>query len=294
MSYPDYPENRLIVNGVDLTLKYGLILIDGYKLDPPEVKKYEVDIPGGDGVIDLTESLLGDSAYKNREIEFEFYMIDIGRFEEIMTEINRTYHGKAFDFKVTMDPDYTYHGRISITDQKQSMYNNGLVGYFKMTIDGNPYKYKNDAIYHVNAIGGKIVKFESGRKRVRPTIETDGFLKVIFNNKLITLPQGTWSVNEILFTEGVNEVYFNSFDVKNLTWADLKKMKTTWGTFKSKRLYEWYKTNGTGRYVIKRWVDLEPDTWDALSTKKWSDLIYMSEETIDIKDTYVKYKVGDL
>lgn len=294
MSYPDYPENRLIVNGVDLTLKYGLILIDGYKLDPPEVKKYEVDIPGGDGVIDLTESLLGDSAYKNREIELEFYIIDIGRFEDIMTEINRELHGKSFDFKLTMDPEYTYHGRFKISDQKQNAYMNGLVGYFKMTIDGNPYKYKNDAIYHVNAIGGKIVKFESGRKRVRPTIETDGFLKVIFNNKLITLPQGTWSVNDILFTEGVNEVYFNSFDVKNLTWADLKKMKTTWGTFKSKRLYEWYKTNGTGRYVIKRWVDLEPDTWDALSTKKWSDLIYMSEETIDIKDTYVKYKVGDL
>ena len=98
MSYPDYPENRLIVNGVDLTLKYGLILIDGYKLDSPEVKKYEVDIPGGDGVIDLTESLLGDSAYKNREIELEFYIIDIGRFEDIMTEINRELHGKSFDF----------------------------------------------------------------------------------------------------------------------------------------------------------------------------------------------------
>lgn len=294
MSYPDYPENRLIVNGVDLTLKYGLILIDGYKLDPPEVKKYEVDIPGGDGVIDLTESLLGDSAYKNREIELEFYVIDIGRFEDIMTKINRELHGKSFDFKLTMDPEYTYHGRFKISDQKQNMYMNGLVGYFKMIIDGDPYKYKNDAVYCVNAVGGKNVQFESGRKRVRPTIETDGFLKVIYNNKLITLPQGTWSVNDILFTEGVNEVYFNSYDIKNLTWADLKTMKTTWGAFKSKPLYEWYKTNGTGRYVIKQWIDLEPDTWDALSTKKWSDLIYMSEETVDIKDTYVKYKVGDL
>ncbi len=41
---------------------------------------------------------------------------------------------------------------------------NGLVGSFKMTIDGNPYKYKNDAIYCVNAVGGKTVQFESGRK----------------------------------------------------------------------------------------------------------------------------------
>ena len=294
MSYPDYPENRLIVNGVDLTLKYGLILIDGYKLDPPEVKKYEVDIPGGDGVIDLTESLLGDSAYKNREIELEFYIIDIGRFEDIMTEINRELHGKSFDFKLTMDPEYTYHGRFKISDQKQNRYMNGLVGSFKMTIDGNPYKYKNDAIYCVNAVGGKTVQFESGRKKVRPTIETDGFLKVIYNNKLYTLPQGTWTLNDVIFKEGVNEVYFNSYDVKNLTWGQLKESEVTFGGFKDKRLYEWYKSNGDGHYVISTWDTLSEQNWQDLYNKTWRDLIYMADITENIKDVYVKYKVGDI
>lgn len=294
MSYPDYPENRIIVNGVDLTLKYGLIIADGYKLDPPEVKKYEVDIPGGDGVIDLTDSLLGDSAYKNREIEFDCYIIDIGRFEDIMTEINRELHGKAFDFKMTMDPEYTYHGRFKISDKKQNMYMNGLVGYFKMTIDSNPYKYKNDAVYRINAVGGINVEFLSGRKRVRPTIETDGFLKVIFNNKLFNLPQGTWTVNDILFKEGINEIYFNSYDIKNLTWSDLKKMKTTWREFKKKRLYEWYKSQGNGHYVNETWDDISSITWNNLSKKKWSDLIYMSDVTENIQDTFIKYKVGDL
>lgn len=294
MSYPDFPENRIIVNGVDLTLKYGLIIADGYKLDPPEVKKYEVDIPGGDGVIDLTDSLLGDSAYKNREIEFDCYIIDIGRFEDIMTEINRELHGKAFDFKMTMDPEYTYHGRFKISDQKQNMYMNGLVGYFKMTIDSNPYKYKNDAVYRINAVGGINVEFLSGRKRVRPTIETDGFLKVIFNNKLFNLPQGTWTVNDILFKEGINEIYFNSYDIKNLTWSDLKKMKTTWREFKKKRLYEWYKSQGNGHYVNETWDDISSITWNNLSKKKWSDLIYMSDVTENIQDTFIKYKVGDL
>lgn len=289
-----YPENRIIVNGVDLTLKYGLIIADGYKLDPPEVKKYEVDIPGGDGVIDLTDSLLGDSAYKNREIEFDCYIIDIGRFEDIMTEINRELHGKAFDFKMTMDPEYTYHGRFKISDQKQNMYMNGLVGYFKMTIDSNPYKYKNDAVYRINAVGGINVEFLSGRKRVRPTIETDGFLKVIFNNKLFNLPQGTWTVNDILFKEGINEIYFNSYDIKNLTWSDLKKMKTTWREFKKKRLYEWYKSQGNGHYVNETWDDISSITWNNLSKKKWSDLIYMSDVTENIQDTFIKYKVGDL
>ncbi len=294
MSYPNYPENRLIVNGVDLTLKYGLILADGYNLDPPEVKKYEVDIPGGDGVIDLTDSLLGDSAYKNREITFEFYVIDIGRFEDIMTEINRELHGKAFDFKVTMDPEYTYHGRFKISDQKQNMYMNGLVGYFKMTIDSNPYKYKNDAVYRINAIGGIRLELLSGRKRVRPTIETDGFLKVIYNNKLYNLPQGTWNINDITFKEGINNIYFNSYDIKNLTWSDLKKMKITWKEFKKKYLYEWYKSKGDGHYVNQTWDDVSNMTWNSISNKKWSDLIYMSNITENIQDTFIKYKVGDL
>lgn len=293
----DYPNNRLIVNGNDVTMKYGLILADGYTLDPPEPKTYEVDIPGGDGVIDLTDSLLGDNAYKKRKMEFEFYRTGIGdakEFESIMTEIKRDIHGKAFDFQITMDPDYTYHGRFTISDVKHSMYSNGIAGHFKVTINAEPFKYLDDPVYRVNAVGGKIVYFESGRKRVRPTIETDGFLKVIFNNKLYTLQQGSWAINGILFKEGLNEVYFNSYDVKNLTWGELKKMGTIWDEFKKKRLFEWYKCNGDGTQVVKTWEQVSGMTWEDLADKKWSDLTYMAEVTEKIEDVYVKYKVGDL
>ena len=297
MSYPDYPKNRLIVDGVDLTLKYGMILVDGYKLDPPEAKTYEVDIPGGDGVIDLTESLLGDTAYKNREGEFEFYVFELAdsnAYEELKTKINRFLHGKSYDFQVTMDPGYTYHGRFKVSDTKHSMYANGIAGYFKVTVEAEPFKYLNDAVYRINAVGGKTVYFESGRKRVRPVIETDGFLKVIFNNKLYTLPQGTWTINDIVFKEGVNEVYFNSYDIKNLTWGELKKLGITWKEFKTKKLYEWYKHNGDGNQVIKTWEQLAGNTWEELSNLTWGDLTYMAEVTENIQDVYVKYKVGDL
>lgn len=292
-----YPDNRLIVNGTDITIKYGLILADGYTLDPPEPKTYEVDIPGGDGVIDLTDSLLGDNAYKKRKMEFEFYrtgICDAKEFESIMTEIKRDIHGKAFDFQITMDPDYTYHGRFTISDVKHSMYSNGIAGHFKVTINAEPFKYLDDPVYRVNAVGGKTVYFESGRKRVRPTIETDGFLKVIFNNKLYTLQQGSWAINDILFKEGLNEVYFNSYDVKNLTCGELKTIGITWSNFKKKRLFEWYKLNGDGSQVVKTWEQVSGMTWEDLANKKWSDLTYMAEVTEKIEDVYVKYKVGDL
>lgn len=297
MSYPSYPNNRLIVDGVDLTLKYGLILVDGYTLEPPEPKTYEVDIPGGDGKIDLTETLLGDTAYKNRKMEFELYAIgleDSKDFERVMTDVKRFLHGKSFDFRITMDPDYTYHGRFTISGPKHSMYMSGVAGYIKVTVDADPFKYLDDPVYKIDAVGGKIAYFESGRKRVRPTIETDGFLKVIYKNKLYTLQQGSWAINDVLFTEGVNEVYFNSYDVKNLTWGEVKTASTTWADFKKKKLFEWYKSKGDGTQVIEIWAMQAGKTWQDLADKKWGELTYMAEVTSNIKDVYVKYKVGEL
>lgn len=292
-----YPNNRLIVDGVDLSLRYGLILVDGYSLEPPEPKTYTVDIPGGDGVIDLTETLLGDTAYKNRAMEFEFYRVDLEDaidFERAMTEIKRFLHGKSFDFKITMDPDYTYHGRFTISDPTHSAYSDGIVGKFKIEVDADPFKYKDDVVYRIDAVGGKEMLFESGRKRVRPSIETEGFLKVIYKNKLYTLSQGSWTINNVLFDSGVNNVYFNSYDIKNLTWGEVKNNKTTWGKFKTKKLYEWYKSNGNGTQVMETWNDELPKTWEDLSTKTWGNLRYMSEATANVSDIYVKYKVGDL
>ncbi len=64
-TYPDLPNNRLIVNGVDLSVTYQMVLLDGYTLEPPEPKTYTVDIPGGNGIIDLTEALTNDVVYNN-------------------------------------------------------------------------------------------------------------------------------------------------------------------------------------------------------------------------------------
>ena len=150
MEIQKYPNNRLIVDGVDLSSRYSLILVDGYSLEPPEPKTYTVDIPGGDGVIDLTETLLGDTAYKNRTMEFDFYRVDLEDaidFERVMTEVKRFLHGKSFDFKITMDPDYTYHGRFTVSAPTHSGYSDGIVGKFKITIDADPFKYKDDVIY---------------------------------------------------------------------------------------------------------------------------------------------------
>lgn len=294
MSYPDYPNNRLIVNGVDLTPTFKMVLVDGYTLDPPKPKTYTVDIPGGNGKLDLTESLLGDTAYDNRKQEFIFYIIDSDNFEKVKTSVSNFLHGRSYNYKITMDPEYTYHGRFSVSSYTHNMYANGRVGIIKVAIDSDPFKYKDDQIFKVDAIGGSIVYLPSGRLRVRPTIETDGFLKVIYDHKLFTLQQGTWKINDILLTEGTNEIYFNSYDIRNLTWGDIKNNSITWAEFKKRRLFEWYKSNGDGTYVHKRWEDLSDLTWADISSQTWADQMYKSESVEAVKNVYVKYDWGDL
>lgn len=256
MGYPNYPNNRLIVNGVDLTEKFKMVLVDGYTLSPPSPKTYTVDIPGGNGKLDLTEALIGDIVYGNRKQEFIFYAINTENFEKLKTEVSNFLHGQAFYYQMTMDPEYTYHGRFTVSSYSHSKYTVGVVGTIKIKIEADPFKFKKAQIVKVNAVGGQVLNLKSGRMSVRPMIETDGFTKIIYNNKLETLSQGTWDINDFILTEGDNEVYVNSFDIRNLKWKELKTDKITWDDFKKQRLFEWYKYNGNGVYANKTWANL--------------------------------------
>ena len=294
MGYPDYPKNRLIVNGVDLTEKFKMVLVDGYTLEPPEPKTYIVEIPGGNGKLDLTETLLGDTAFNNRKQSFQFCIIGTTDFEQVKTSVSNFLHGKDYDYKITMDPKYTYHGRFKVTEYQHDSYSLGVVGVINIEVDSRPFKLKDKQVVRVDAIGGKIMYIESGRMRVRPVIETDGFVKIIYNNKLIVLQQGSWALNDLYFTAGQNEVYFNSYDIRNILWSDLKTNNITWGDFKKRRLFEWYKSNGDSTYILLSWSDLSSDTWSSIEDKTWADMTYKSEQTSVIRDIYVKYDWGDL
>lgn len=240
MVYPDYPNNRLIVGGIDLTEKFGMILSDGYTLSPPTPKTYLVDIPCGNGKLDLTDSLYGDVSYTNRTQEFTFYVLNPSDFESLKTEISNLIHGKFYDYQLTMDPGYTYHGRFTLKSYDHSMVGVTKLGCFIISVDANPYKDKPKQTFTVSAVGGVICKIPSGRKRVVPTINVVGPVKILVNNKLMNLNTGSWTINDLYLEHGYNDVYLNSFDVRNLTWGNLKNDNTTWGEFKSKHLFEWY------------------------------------------------------
>ena len=297
MSYPDYPNNRLIVDGVDLSVRFQMILLDGYTLSPPEPKTYTVDIPGGDGVIDLTSALTGDVAYSNRSQSFTFMVVDPDSFERVKTDVSNFLHGKSFDYQMTMDPGYTYHGRFSVTEYSHAVYAYpGLVGAFTVEVDADPYKLKGHMTYRLNATGGKMFRLESGRKPVHPVVECTQPCKVRWKNVIVQVPAGTYRLNDVLFTQGYNEIYINSWTFYNITWGELGEGAAHQMTWEEASKYRWddiQRLEGDVYDVPQRWEDIFGYRWDDLSEKTWDDLDFRNESVPDTT-VYLSYDWKDL
>lgn len=296
MSYPDLPNNRLIVNGVDLSIRFQMVLLDGYTLEPPEPKTYTVDIPGGNGVIDLTEALTGDVAYKNRKQEFTFAVIDVKNFEKVKTEVSNFLHGRAFDYTMTMDPGYTYHGRFSVDSYSHEAYANGLLGQFKVKVDANPYKLKEHCAYRLNATGGKLYRFESGRRPVHPVLECSQPCFVAFKGVETVIPAGTYRLNDIVFYNGVNEIYLNTSRLWFVVWDEVgegKNYAMTWNDASSNTWDSIQKLGAGVENAPSCWNDISNKVWSDVADNLWKEMDYRRE---NIPDTtaYLTYDWEDL
>lgn len=296
MSYPDLPSNRLIVNGIDISIRFQMVLVDGYTLEPPEPKTYTVDVPGGNGVIDLTESLTGDVVYKNRKQEFIFDIIDVKNFEKVKTEISNFLHGKAFDYTMTMDPGYTYHGRFSVESYNHSSFANGLLGQIKISIDANPYKLKEHCSYKLNATGGRYYSFESGRRPVHPVLECTQPCFITFKGIEYTVPAGTHRLNDILFNDGMNDIYVNTSRLWYIIWDEIGENKNYPLTWEDAHKYTWdsiQKLSGETKDAPSCWADVSNKTWADVADKRWSEMDYRRENVPDTT-AYFIYDWEDL
>ena len=285
------------MDGVDLSVRFQMILLDGYTLSPPEPKTYTVDIPGGDGVIDLTSALTGDVAYSNRSQSFTFMVVDPDSFERVKTDVSNFLHGKSFDYQMTMDPGYTYHGRFSIAEYSHAVYAYpGLVGVFTVDIDADPYKSKGLQTYQLNATGGKMFRLESGRKPVHPVIECTQPCRVRWKDVVTVVPVGTYRLNDVLFTDGFNEIYINSRELFNTSWADLDSGGTHAMTWDSASSYRWddiQRMDGNIMDVPRQWSEISGLRWEELADKAWADIDFRTEEAPDTS-VYLSYDWKDL
>lgn len=218
-------------------------------------------------------------------------------FERVKTDVSNFLHGKGFDYQITMDPGYTYHGRFTVTEYDHTLYSYpGLVGIFSIKIDADPYKLKGHMTYKLNATGGKMFRLESGRKPVHPVIECTQPCKVRWKNVIVQVPAGTYRLNDVLFTQGYNEIYINSWTFYNITWGELGEGATHQMTWDEATAYRWddlQRLGGDTMDVPQCWSDLAEYRWSDIADKTWMDVDFRNESVPDTT-VYLSYDWKDL
>ena len=86
-------------------------------INPPAVRTNYVDIPWGDGQIDLTENLTGEPTFGNRTGTFEFIVDnDHMPWVEAYATIANYLHGKEMRMILDDDPGHYYEGRFFVME----------------------------------------------------------------------------------------------------------------------------------------------------------------------------------
>lgn len=151
--------------------------------NPPSVKTYYVEIPGGDGSLDLSTALTGRPTYKNRTGSWEFYVENGFKdwavlYSEIMTYL----HGRKMKAVLEDDPEYYYEGRFSVNTWKSDP------NWSMITIDYEVGPYKRSHLNTGEDWEWDTFNFETDMIRSYKDLPVDGSLTVTVIGDAMPVP----------------------------------------------------------------------------------------------------------
>ena len=191
------------------------IILNSFKVGEAEVKSAFVDIPFGDGALDLTESLTGKVTYGNRDCEFIFtFPQPRSEWETIKRDIMQTIHGKKLNITTPDAPDCYLIARCSASFEIRDR-----LGVLKVKAITEPYFYKNVPTQTTTVIpvgGSTVVNFTNASKSVIPTFTVNATTTITFKGTPHVVNAGTHKLTDIIFTYGANSVTFAGTATKTI------------------------------------------------------------------------------
>ena len=193
------------------------LILTKKEIGSPPVKENKIDIPGGDGSIDLTD-FFGEPKYDNVQHKFEFATIEPqSDFLTQYSTIKNAIHGKKVRIILDDDPTFFYLGRCHVSP----FTNEKGVGTISVECDCEPYKYKLNKTVVTQAVSGsKVITLTNSRKRAVPSITTTAVMTIAFGNGTWTPNAGTFTIPELELAEGNNTVTVTGTGTITFSWTE--------------------------------------------------------------------------
>ncbi len=118
--------------------EWGLILENSMPQETPEVKTYNVDVPGAHGTLDLSEGLWG-LRFEDRKLPFVLGGVQKKkRWPSVYSAFLNAYHGQRVEVTLDIDPNWYYKGRLYI---RGSLERTARIGKMECELIADPFKY---------------------------------------------------------------------------------------------------------------------------------------------------------
>ena len=105
----------------------------------PKPKRVTVDIPGRDGVLDLSEAIRKFPVYENRSGTLTFHVLNgYQNWQVLYSTIANYLHGRDIQVKLEDDPNWYYTGRVWVNSWTSN--NDGTWSDIEFEYDLSPYK----------------------------------------------------------------------------------------------------------------------------------------------------------
>ena len=184
----------------------------------PEPKIVTVEVPGGNGLLDLSEALTRYPVYNMREGSIAFHVLnDREPLDKLYSKISNYLHGKKMEMVLEDDPSFYYYGRYKV----EWVHNNDGTGSnvnISYTLD--PYKYniqtsiqEDSRLYEgISVSGGSVTKMLSGDRTIGevPVIPEFVFSNVSGSGITITLTNselGITNLSKTINSNGTRKYY---------------------------------------------------------------------------------------
>lgn len=192
---------------------WGVILEDTH-IAPPLPKRYVVDVPARNGILDLTPELTPVMRYGSRTITYTF-RVKAGGWDDLMSGIYADIHGRTLDVTSDLDPDWHWHGCVTVDDFSSDQ----RTGVLVITVDADPFKLEN-SVTSASRSGSGSLSCTCDRMEVTPTITVTASATIVFGDISVALDAGTHVVNDIMFTSGANTLTITSTGTTTVTYTN--------------------------------------------------------------------------
>lgn len=187
------------------TLEDWNLLLMPREIPKPTPKTNYVDVPGGDGTLDLSEVVANEVKYKDLSLSFKFHVLDDNLdWDSKVSRIANFIHGRKMKIILPGDPFYYYKGRCEV-DKFSS---NKRLGSIAIKCVVSPYKLKiAESVYSVdlgNTKTTKEIRINNDRMTTVPEITCTDNILITFEGNTFSINKGTHKTLDILFKEGLN------------------------------------------------------------------------------------------